>query len=103
MATPGGGARAVWRPCAGLELNRNFGQTAAMQAGLDHVRGDLVITMDGDLQNDPQDIPMLLEELLTRDLICVWLAQEPPDKALTRLLPSYVANRYWTSHRNQSS
>ena len=77
-----------------FELNRNFGQTAAMQAGLDHVRGDLVITMDGDLQNDPQDIPMLLEELLTRDLDMVsgW-RKNRQDKALTRLLPSYVANR----------
>ena len=65
-----------------------------MQAGLDHVRGDLVITMDGDLQNDPQDIPMLLEELLTRDLDMVsgW-RKNRQDKALTRLLPSYVANR----------
>ena len=65
-----------------------------MQAGLDHVRGELVVTMDGDLQNDPQDIPMLLEELLTRDLDMVsgW-RKNRQDKALTRLLPSFVANR----------
>ena len=77
-----------------FELNRNFGQTAAMQAGLDHVRGDLVVTMDGDLQNDPEDIPMLLEELLLRDLDMVsgW-RKNRQDKALTRLLPSFVANR----------
>ena len=77
-----------------FELNRNFGQTAAMQAGLDHVRGALVITMDGDLQNDPQDIPMLLEELLKRDLDMVsgW-RKNRQDKTLTRLLPSFVANR----------
>ena len=77
-----------------FELNRNFGQTAAMQAGLDHCRGQLVVTMDGDLQNDPQDIPMLLDELLTRDLDMVsgW-RKNRQDKALTRLLPSYLANR----------
>ena len=45
-----------------LPLSRNFGQTAALQAGLDAAQGDLVVTLDGDLQNDPADIPMLMRQ-----------------------------------------
>ena len=51
-----------------LELRRNFGQTAATQAGLDAASGDLIATLDGDLQNDPADIPRMVRELLERDL-----------------------------------
>ncbi|OGT88739.1 MAG: family 2 glycosyl transferase [Gammaproteobacteria bacterium RIFOXYD12_FULL_61_37] len=51
-----------------IRLQRNYGQTAAMQAGIDAARGDLIATLDGDLQNDPGDIPRMLEELLDRDL-----------------------------------
>ena len=51
-----------------IELRRNFGQTAAMQAGLDAARGELVATLDGDLQNDPADIPRMVAELMDRDL-----------------------------------
>ena len=77
-----------------FELNKNFGQTAAMQAGLDKSRGELVVTMDGDLQNDPKDIPLLLEELLERDLDMVsgW-RKNRQDKAITRLIPSFLANK----------
>src|SRR4051794_39577019 len=46
-----------------VRLRRNFGQSAAMQAGIDHAAGDVVVTMDGDLQNDPADIPMLVRTL----------------------------------------
>src|ERR1700722_5496688 len=46
-----------------IHLRRNFGQTAAMMAGFDHARGDVIIPMDGDLQNDPADIPLMLAEL----------------------------------------
>src|SRR5205814_8588317 len=46
-----------------VRLRRNFGQSAAMQAGIDFATGDVIVTMDGDLQNDPADIPMLLETL----------------------------------------
>jgi glycosyltransferase involved in cell wall biosynthesis len=51
-----------------IRMRRNFGQTAAMQAGIDAARGEVIATMDGDLQNDPADIPRLIEELETRDL-----------------------------------
>ena len=51
-----------------IELQRNFGQTAAMQAGIDAAQTELIATMDGDLQNDPEDIPRLVNELLLRDL-----------------------------------
>src|SRR5262245_54502510 len=46
-----------------VQLRRNFGQTAALQAGIDWSTGDILVTLDGDLQNDPADIPMLLEHL----------------------------------------
>ena len=77
-----------------FELNKNFGQTAAMQAGLDKSRGELVVTMDGDLQNDPRDIPLLLNELLEKDLDMVsgW-RKNRQDKAITRLIPSFLANK----------
>jgi glycosyltransferase involved in cell wall biosynthesis len=75
-----------------LRLARNFGQTAATQAGFDHARGDVVVSMDGDLQNDPEDIPLLLAKLEEGyDVVCGWRKQRH-DKALTRVLPSKVAN-----------
>ena len=56
-----------------LRLRRNFGQTSALQAGFDRARGDVVITLDGDLQNDPRDIPRLLERLrLGADVVSGW-------------------------------
>ena len=51
-----------------VHLWRNFRQTAAMQAGIDAARGDVIVTLDGDLQNDPKDIPALVEKLLVEDL-----------------------------------
>jgi glycosyltransferase involved in cell wall biosynthesis len=77
-----------------LELQRNFGQTAAMQAGIDAARGELVATLDGDLQNDPQDIPRMVDELLSRDLDLLqgW-RKNRQDAALRRKLPSRIANR----------
>ena len=51
-----------------IRMRRNFGQTAAMQAGFDAARGEYIATLDGDLQNDPADIPRLIEELRERDL-----------------------------------
>jgi glycosyltransferase involved in cell wall biosynthesis len=70
----------------------NCGQTAAMAAGFKYSRGDVVITMDGDLQNDPADIPRLLEVLdQGHDIVCGW-RRERKDRALTRLLPSKLAN-----------
>lgn len=56
-----------------LELQRNYGQTPALLAGLEHTKGDIVITLDGDLQNDPKDIPKFLEELNGNcDVVCGW-------------------------------
>lgn len=77
-----------------LVLRRNFRQTAAMQAGIDHARGDVIATLDGDLQNDPADIPRLVQRLLDEDLDMVagWRRQRQ-DGFLLRKLPSYLANR----------
>jgi len=80
-------------------FRRNYGQTTAMAAGFDHVRGSIVITMDGDLQNDPADIPRLLEELERGyDIVCGW-RRHRKDRWLTRLLPSKIANMLisWTT------
>ena len=73
-------------------LRRNYGQTAAMAAGFKHARGHTVVTLDGDLQNDPADIPMLLTKLDEGyDLVSGW-RKNRQDAALTRLLPSKIAN-----------
>ena len=76
-----------------LHLSRNYGQTAALMAAIQNSSGDVVIPMDGDGQNDPADIPRLLEKLADGfDVVSGWrLARE--DNALTRRLPSVVANR----------
>jgi glycosyltransferase involved in cell wall biosynthesis len=75
-----------------IRFSRNFGQTAAMQAGFDYARGEIIISMDGDLQNDPADIPKLIEKLDEGfDVVCGW-RKDRKDKALTRILPSKVAN-----------
>lgn len=75
-----------------IKFSRNFGQTAAMQAGFDHAIGDIIISLDGDLQNDPKDIPNLLKKLEDGfDVVCGW-RKERQDKTLTRILPSKVAN-----------
>lgn len=74
-------------------LRRNFGQTAAMTAGFDHARGDIVITMDGDLQNDPQDIPLFISSIGEGfDVVTGW-RHERQDPFLSRKLPSMIANR----------
>ena len=73
-------------------LRRNYGQTAAMAAGFDASRGRLIVTLDGDLQNDPADITMLLERLEQGyDLVSGWRHQRQ-DHAVSRLLPSKIAN-----------
>jgi glycosyltransferase involved in cell wall biosynthesis len=72
-------------------LRRNFGQTAALSAGFDHVRGEVIVTLDGDLQNDPADIPRLLALAKEYDVVSGWrkIRQDP---FLTRRLPSHLAN-----------
>ncbi len=73
-------------------LRRNYGQTAAMAAGFKYSQGQVVITLDGDLQNDPTDIPVLLEQLgQGYDVVSGW-RKNRQDAALTRLLPSRIAN-----------
>jgi glycosyltransferase involved in cell wall biosynthesis len=74
-----------------LSLRRNFGQTAAFAAGFDFARGDVIVTMDGDLQNDPADIPKLLEFIKDNDLVSGW-RKKRKDPFLTRRLPSRIAN-----------
>jgi glycosyltransferase involved in cell wall biosynthesis len=77
-----------------VELMRNFKQTAAMQAGIDAARGDVIVTLDGDLQNDPADIPRLVARLLNEDLDCVagW-RKNRQDGLWLRKIPSRIANR----------
>lgn len=77
-----------------VHLQRNFGQTAAMQAGIDTARGDVIVTLDGDLQNDPEDIPRLVARLLNEDLDLVagW-RKNRQDTLMMRKIPSRIANR----------
>jgi glycosyltransferase involved in cell wall biosynthesis len=75
-----------------VRLKRNFGQTAAIAAGLAYADGDVVVLMDGDAQNDPNDIPALLAELKRgNDLVCGWRSNRR-DPFLNRRLPSMIAN-----------
>ena len=76
-----------------VSFRRNFGQTAAMMAGIDYAAGDILIPLDGDLQNDPADIPRLLDKLAEGyDVVSGW-RQERKDASLRRNLPSRIANR----------
>jgi glycosyltransferase involved in cell wall biosynthesis len=76
-----------------VQLRRNFGQTAALKAGFDHSKGEIIISMDGDLQHDPAEIPRFLEKIEEGyDLVSGWRV-ERTDHWLTRQLPSHVANR----------
>ena len=73
-------------------LRRNFGQTAAMKAGFDQAQGTIICSMDGDLQNDPRDLPTLVEKLLEGyDLVSGW-RKDRKDPFLSRKLPSKIAN-----------
>jgi glycosyltransferase involved in cell wall biosynthesis len=76
-----------------IRFRRNFGQTAAFAAGFAHARGRLIVTADGDLQNDPNDIPTLVAKMDEGfDIVCGW-RRERKDAWLTRRLPSALANR----------
>ena len=76
-----------------VRLRRNFGQTAAMSAGFDHARGEIIITMDGDLQNDPTDIPMLVETLETGyDIVSGW-RKGRKDPLISKRFPSFISNK----------
>ena len=89
-------ARPWLRP---LVLIRNYGQSTALQAGFDHALGALVVTLDGDLQNDPVEIPRLLDMMDAQpaiDVVSGW-RKERQDRALSRKLPSWLANRLISS------
>ncbi|NOY86878.1 MAG: glycosyltransferase family 2 protein [Deltaproteobacteria bacterium] len=95
------GSRDVYGPIADREpelkivrFRRNFGQTAAMAAGFDIARGEIVVSLDGDLQNPPEEIPRLVERLEGDDLDLVsgW-RRDRRDGAVSRKLPSFFANR----------
>lgn len=76
-----------------VSFRRNFGQTAGFAAGFDYARGDVVITMDADLQNDPAGIPALLDKMNEGyDVVSGW-RQDRQDAFLSRRLPSLIANR----------
>ena len=77
-----------------LEMARNFGQTAAMQAGIEAARGAVVVTLDGDLQNDPKDIPRMVAKLWQEDMdLVVGWRRRRQDPFISRRLPSLIANR----------
>ncbi len=76
-----------------VSFRRNFGQTAAMSAGFDYARGDVIVTMDADLQNDPNDIPMMIEKIKEGyDVVTGWRFDRK-DKFISRRLPSIIANK----------
>lgn len=75
-----------------IQLRRNFGQTPALRAGIDAAQGDVIITMDGDLQNDPGDIPMMLEKLSEGYDVVLGERVDRQDKLLVRKIPSWTAN-----------
>lgn len=76
-----------------IRFRKNFGQTAALSAGFDHSKGNIIITLDGDLQNDPGDIPILVEKLKEGyDIVSGWRYKRK-DPFLSRRLPSMIANR----------
>ncbi len=76
-----------------VSFRRNFGQTAAMAAGFDYAEGEIIVTLDGDLQNDPAEIPRMIEKLDEGyDLVAGW-RKNRQDRMLSRKLPSMIANR----------
>ena len=76
-----------------IRFRRNFGQTAAFAAGIKHARGRLIVTADGDLQNDPRDIPAMVALIEQgNDIVCGW-RKDRKDTLITRRLPSVIANK----------
>jgi len=75
-----------------IRFRKNYGQTAAMSAGFEHAQGEVIVSMDGDLQNDPADIPRLLDKLEEGyDVVCGW-RKDRKDKLISRRIPSIAAN-----------
>ncbi len=81
------------RPVRALKFKRNFGQTAALAAGIAHAQGDIIVTLDADLENDPRDIPKLLSKLDEGyDVVSGWRQDRWQGSYFTRKLPSRAAN-----------
>ncbi len=82
------------KPLKVVRFARNYGQTAAFAAGFDLAEGEIIVTMDGDLQNPPEEIPKVVEKLEAEglDMVSGW-RKDRKDRALSRKLPSFVANR----------
>jgi glycosyltransferase involved in cell wall biosynthesis len=76
-----------------VKFRRNYGQTPAMAAGIEHARGEILVTMDGDLQNDPADIGLFLDKIDEGYDIVVGWRHNRQDKLLSRKIPSMIANR----------
>lgn len=80
------------RKVKGIIFRRNFGQTAAISAGFDYAKGEIIVTLDADLQNDPKDIPQLIEKIEEGfDVVSGWRA-ERKDPFFSRRLPSHISN-----------
>lgn len=76
-----------------VNLRKNFGQSAAISAGFDHCRGDVIVTLDADLQNDPMDIPLILGKIGEGyDIVNGW-RKKRRDKFITRKIPSFFGNK----------
>lgn len=75
-----------------IEMKKNYGQSSAIMAGIDYANGDYIITMDGDMQNDPSDIPMMLAKLIKEDWDVVTGIRQKRQDSLIRTLPSKIAN-----------
>ena len=78
-----------------LIFDKNYGQTSAFDAGFKHARGDIIITIDGDRQNDPKDIPKLIEALESCDMACGWRKdrKDPWTKKITSFIANFVRSR----------
>jgi len=77
-----------------INFSRNFGQSSALKAGIDYASGDYIITMDGDMQNDPSDIPMMVQKAIKEDYdLVAGVRANRKDGALLRKIPSKIANR----------
>jgi len=79
--------------CKVIHFRRNFGQTAAIMAGIEYANGDIIVSIDGDLQNDPKDIPKLIEEIDKGYDVCSGWRKVRKDNPLLRKIPSLIANK----------
>jgi glycosyltransferase involved in cell wall biosynthesis len=79
-----------------IRLKRNYGQSAALAAGFNHAKGEVIITMDADLQNHPSDIPKLIKKLNKADIVCGWRKRRK-DALISKRIPSLISN--WIARR----